>query len=223
MAIIELRRSAPLAGGASRLVYAHPADRELLIKVMRPEVLARHRSNLAWNHRFKRTRVLSVFIREIREQLILGGKGEDTERFLQKVVGFCDTDFGVGMVVKAVRAADATLAPSLKRMLEEGRFDNAARLDLDRFRAELLASDVVVGGLKPGNLLYGRVGVGERRFVLIDGYGEGALVPLRGAWRLLNRRAKQRELERLYRSVLQARGERKSPAGRVGGHAPRAS
>src|SRR5688500_11418267 len=85
--IIELQQAIPLARGASRLGYAHPGGPELLIKVMRPEVLARHRSNLAWKHRFKRARVLSVFIREIKEQLILDGKGEDSERFLQKVVG----------------------------------------------------------------------------------------------------------------------------------------
>ncbi len=216
MPIIELQQTIPLARGASRLVYAHPGGPELLIKVMRPEVLARHRSNLAWKHRFKRARVLSVFIREIKEQLILDGKGEDSERFLQKVVGFCDTDLGVGMVVKAIRAADGTLAPSLKGLLEQGRVDSAVRRDLDRFCAALMASDVVFGKLKPGNLLYGTGEDGERRFVLIDGYGEGSLIPLKGAYRFLNRRSKQRELDRLRRSLPGARGESASAGSQTG-------
>jgi hypothetical protein len=200
---LEGRR--PVATGASRLVHQHPRDPELLVKTMRPDFLAGRRVNLRWYHRFKRARIFSIFVREISEQLVLIGKGEEPRAFLQRIVGFEDTDLGLGMVVEALRAPDGKLAPSLQWVVTRNEFDEAARRDLERFFAAILESHVVVGALNPRNILYAADPAGGRSFVLIDGFGEGALIPLMGMFPAWSRRAKQRHVRQL-RAWLMGQG-----------------
>jgi hypothetical protein len=174
---------------------------------MRPDFLARRRVNTRWAHRYKRARILSIFVREISEQLILIGKGENPRLFLERIVGFCDTDLGLGMVVETLRGSDGSLAPSLTAILNDRAFDAAAERDLDCFLAAVLASNITLGGLNPGNILYAVHPEGGQRFVLIDGFGEGALVPLRGMFRVLNRRSKRAQIQRLQQWVARRRSQ----------------
>jgi hypothetical protein len=201
----RLRESMPLAKGATRVVFVHPADPDLLIKVMRPEFQARRQRKANGFNRFKRARMTKTFVAEMREQLILLGKGEDPDRFLQRVVGFCDTDLGLGMVVERVRGPDGGPAPSLKAIVRRGAFDGKVRDDLERFLETILASDITLDELNIRNLLYGADGDGSRRFVLVDGFGEERLIPFKGAIGFLNRRSKRRHIRRLRKQIEQAR------------------
>jgi hypothetical protein len=179
----------PVATGSTRIVYAHPDDPDLLIKVMHPKVLGRHRSGPLWR-RFRRGRVCKIFLREIREQLILFAHGESPGEFLQMIRGFVDTDAGYGMVVEALRDRDGGYAHTIKQLVAEGRFDSDARAHLDEFVDALLRSRIVIQGIQPGNVLYAYDAPDKPRFVLADGYGERALLPVAGWSDRLNRRSK---------------------------------
>jgi hypothetical protein len=179
----------PVATGSTRIIYAHPDDPDLLIKIMHPKVLGRHRSGPPWR-RFRRGRVCKTFLREIREQLILFAHGESPGKFLQMIRGFVDTDAGYGMVVEALRDRDGGCAHTIKQLVAEGRFDSEARVHLDEFVDALLRSRIVIQGIHPGNLLYAYDVSGNPRFVLADGYGERALLPVTGWSDRLNRRSK---------------------------------
>jgi hypothetical protein len=194
---LAVRDQEPIAVGTSRLVYQHPSDPDLLVKVMRPDFLARRNSRTRWYHRLKPTRMLSIFIRELREWLVLYSKGEKTGHSLEQVVGIYETDLGIGMLVRAVRDPAGRIAPRLDELLEAGQFDEDAARDLDAFCAAVAESAVTLGALKPGNIVYGVDGAGQRQFILIDGFGEGALIPLRGAFPILNRLAKRQHVRRL--------------------------
>jgi len=75
MHLIRLRDGSPLAKGASRLVYAHPTDPDLLVKVMRSEFLAKRRTTFPWHKRLRPGYMLSIFAREIRELIVRQRRG----------------------------------------------------------------------------------------------------------------------------------------------------
>jgi hypothetical protein len=201
MQLIRLKHCRRLAKGTSRLVYAHPTDQDLLVKVMRSDFLVKRRKSLAWYKRLRPGFMLSIFAREIREQIVLLARGEDTEKFLERVVGFCDTDLGIGLIVKAVRDGNGVLAPQLAELIKRGGFDAEAQRDFESFCATLLASRVTVGGIRMRNIVYGFCPDGERRFIMIDGFGESGLVPWRSVFPHLNRLAKRRHVRSLQAEV----------------------
>ncbi len=197
----KLKDRKPLARGVSRLVFAHPMNRELLIKVMRADFLEHRRASATFYNRLSPTWTFNLFAREVREQLILIGKGEDCDRFLARSYGFCDTDLGLGMFVRAMRGADGRLAPKLPRLIADGAFGDRMRGDLEVFCGQLDASAITLGALAPHNIVYAADPAGARHFVLIDGYGEGAILPLRGMFPHLNRIHKRRLLRRFWTDI----------------------
>lgn len=201
MEFFALTQATPLGEGSTRIVYRHPSDPALLIKVMHPHVLERHRSAQAWHQRLSRERPAKVFLREVREQLILGARGEEVGRFLQRVVGFCDTDLGMGMIVEAILGPDGRFAPSLKAIVEEGRFDAAAERDLSRFCTAIRESAIVVNGLNAPNILYAADAAGGRRFVLIDGHGDRAFIPVKSMFPFVNAAVKRAQIRALYGQI----------------------
>jgi hypothetical protein len=209
---IALRHLTPISSGNNRLIYVHPFEPDYLIKVMRPEVLEARRKPRHFYQRFKRERILGSFVREIREQLILAGHGEDSKRFLQQIVGFCDTDLGIGMVVRAIRGPNGKLAVSLDKLIAEGGFDDEAQRKLDAFCDALVNSRIAISGLFLRNLLYGTDEAGGGRFILVDGFGEGALMRVNGAFPPLNRRSKEKLIGRLRTQVARALRRRPRPS-----------
>ncbi len=201
MEFFELKQAVPLAQGSTRIVYPHPSDPALLIKVMHPHVLARHRSTRAWYKRLRRDRVAKVFVREIREQLILAARGEDIGRFLQRVTGFCETDLGMGMIVEAIRGPDGKPAPSLKALVQEGRFGAAEERALEIFCTAVRESDIVVSALNALNILYAADARGDRRFILIDGHGDRAFIPVKNMFPFLNASVKKTQIGDLHRQI----------------------
>ncbi len=199
---LALRGGTPLAQGASRLVYAHPADPSLLVKVMRAEFLDERKRARNWLDRRKPTRMVSIFAKEMREQLVLLSRGEEIERFMARVYGFCDTDMGLGMVVKAATGAGGELAPSLMRIIRQRRYNAAIESDFERFVQLVLDSAVTLADANLENIVHEAADGG--RFVLIDGYGEGALFPVKGFFPGYNRRHKERLLRELRHSVARA-------------------
>ena len=176
-------------------------DPAAVIKVMRPEVLARHRSGGAWYKRYRRDRPFKIFLREVREHLALRAAEGPSIPFLATIIGFVETDLGLGLVTEAVRGRDGDYARSLRRLIEEGAFDQDAARALDAFAAAILVSDVIVSDLNPDNLLYAYDAASGGRFVLADGFGERAIVPVKGAVPRLKRRRKLRQIRGLAAEI----------------------
>jgi hypothetical protein len=189
--MLRLAHLTPIASGSTRLVYRHPDAADVLIKVMRPEVLERHKSG-PFLKQMIRGRPVKLFLREIRELLLLMALGE-SPWFLQAVTGIAETDIGPGLIVEALRGRDGKLAPSLVDVIGRREFDASARQDLDRFVRALSESGVVLCAVSPTNVLYASDDVRGSRFVLIDGFGDRSYLPLKGL-RWVRQRAKARQL-----------------------------
>jgi len=207
--MFRLKDAEIIAAGHTRDVYRHPDDASLLIKVIRPSAIeARYGRGAPW-YKFKRRRYrhLIAYLREVREQIAVHAAGGQHPPFLQKIVGFAETDMGMGLVVEAVRAADGSFAPTVAELARQGRLDPARLAALDRFLDEMVNSPVIVADLNPFNVVYGcgagRSGEAEH-FVLIDGIGHKNVIPLERMSARINRWSKARKAVR-FREMVAAR------------------
>ena len=203
---LALKDLKPIAVGKQRAVFVHPFDRDLIVKVPTASYVSRRAGIRGkwykkWHKKFLRSRHFLVFLRELREHLALRAAMPQLPRYVQAIVGFAETDLGMGLVSRAVRSRDGELAPTLKRMLQQGAFDEAARRHLGEFFDWLLESPVIVGDLNVGNLVYGYDPGHGHYFAVIDGLGEKNLLPLNSLSSRLNRRSKLRRIRRLERTV----------------------
>lgn len=192
----------PIAAGKFRLVYEHPDDRGLLIKVIRPEMIdQRWGGGTPWYKRKRRMGQYALFMREINEFLATCAAEGKVPSFAQRITGLIETDLGLGLIVEAARDREGNLAPPMKELLAEGRFDDEARAALEHFTAELLRSNIVVADMHSGNLVYAHNEAEGNHFLLIDGIGATTLIPVKVWSRRANLASKRKKIAKLMRSV----------------------
>lgn len=210
--VLSLKDRQPIAKGGLRLVYEHPDDPSLLVKVMRPEAVAnRYGKGQPWYKRRRRFRQYVLFAREALEFLATWASHGRTLSIAQRVAGFVETDMGLGLVTDAVRGPDGALAPTLATLVDRRIFDSEAEEALEEFLSELLTCDLVIADLHERNLVYAAGENGKRRFVLIDGIGASTILPLKAFIPSLNRRNKEAKIRRL-RERIGGRKERAASA-----------
>lgn len=203
MTPIRLSSAVPIASGSIRDVYRHPADPQLLIKVVRQSTIEeKFGSGRPWYKVAKRRyRHLISYLREIREHIAHHALGDAHPAFLQNVVGLTQTDIGLGLVVEAAVDDAGRLAPTLTSLVKSGRFDRAARAKLEHFFDDLLASSVIIGDAHPSNIVYAHSSEHGDHFVLIDGVGFKTLIPLERLSKVANRWSKRQIVKKIRASV----------------------
>jgi hypothetical protein len=213
--ILQLKDTPPLAKGHSRLVFQHPRQPDWLVKVIRPDVIEeRWGAGAAWYKRARRYGRFISYVREVQEYVVgCAATGAGPSCF-QKVIGFADTDLGLGLVTEAVRTPDGSLAPSIVNLITSGRFGAAERRSLDVFFEQLLASPIAVSDMNLGALVYTGDATIQGRFVLIDGLGDATLLPIKRLSSYFNRRSKLGKCRHLE-SRIAMRLERARAAGVV--------
>ncbi len=199
---IKLKDTQPLAQGRMRYIYAYPGDPGLIIKVIRPDVIdQRWGSGQPWYKASRRFRQYISYMREIAEYVATHARYGRNLPFAQQVVGFAETDLGLGLVLKAVLGKDGSLAPSVTTMIANGTFDDDAERALQQFIHDLLESDLIVADLHGGNIVYAYNEQRGHHFVMIDGLGQSSILPFKSLFRTFNRRSKLRHIARLRRRM----------------------
>jgi len=221
--MFRLKDAEIVAAGHTRDVYRHPDDASLLIKVIRPSVIEeRFKSGAPWyKRRNRRYQHLIAYLREVREQIAVHAAGGEHPCFLQKIVGFAETDMGMGFIVEAVRGRDGNYAPTVAELARDGRIDRELTSRLDEFFDSIVNSPVIVADLNPHNVVYGHTPEYGDRFVLIDGIGHKTVVPFERLSARVNRWSKARKVRR-FREMVAARtaaGAAFHQAQRTAGHA----
>lgn len=182
MAGIILQDAYLVMSGGRCLVYRHPDDDHLLIKVVKPKYRARNSIKVRLIRQVRslnRYRLSKCYIRELIESMQLRCNDHySTPTFLQQVVGLVDTNLGFGLVVKAELGSDGEYAKTLKTLIQTNHFDASIQKKLDEFYDVLAACDVVVSDCAPQNVVYAYNDVVGDHFVLIDGIGEKTLIPI---------------------------------------------
>jgi hypothetical protein len=173
-----------------------------LVKVMRPEVASgRYGEHGTWFRRNRRHGHYILFMREIREYVTACAGHGGSAPFVHKITGLVDTDLGLGLVMEAARDAEGNLAPTAAKMIFKGLYDDKAAAALEEFLTAILESNVVFADLHERNIVYARGQDGRDRFVMIDGLGSSTFLPFKTWSRTINRRSKQKRIERLRKRI----------------------
>lgn len=205
---LDLVSEPPIAEGALQRVFAWPGRPDLLIKVVHAGFADEAWTGLSgWFKRRRRLGVLTNAGRTIAEHLALRNAGPFPRRHVQEVVGLVETSEGLGLVVRALHAADGTYAPTLRSLIARKQFTPDVAALLDEFADWLVASPVIVGDLHLANLVLAEDAEFGRRVVMIDGMGEKNLVPLNSWFPALNRANSRARLVRLRRQVARRLAE----------------
>ena len=198
-AMIELRTRTPIAIGQLRQIFEHPADPDLLIKVVRPEAIAaRWGGARRWYKRIPRALHYTGYVRELKEYIAIQARSPQNNPPIARMVGIVHTDMGLGLVSEKVRDGNGLPGPTLAKLYEQHRgYARWMEDALTVFLRDLQASNVIVGDLHAWNLVYGSDSRGGPRLVLVDGFGEKNIVPRNSSSRFLN----QYNNRRLYRRM----------------------
>ena len=200
--VLELKNEKPLAQGSFRWVFQHPEDPDLLVKVIHDAAMKkRFGKKTRWYKRPRRYGKYLCFIREIQEFITVHAQTDSAAPFLQRIVGFAQTDLGLGIVVQAIRDTDGNLAPTLRRLINTGLYDSTVKTALDNFLKLLLDSDVIINDLSPGNIVYTQNKNEAPSFVMIDGLGNNSFIPFKTMSKTINRKSKLKRFDAFYAKI----------------------
>jgi len=150
-----------VAEGAARQCFRHPSANDCCVKVLHPEM--------------RSSRVL----RELRYYSGLQRRDVDFTH-LTRCLGLIDTNLGEGVMFDLVRDDDGRVSKSLDYYLAQNdrRINDWVVDEIERLRQDLYEQWIVFYDLNPNNILVQRVSYKEYRLVVIDGVGDGHIIPL---------------------------------------------
>jgi hypothetical protein len=205
---LDLSQLRPIAGGAERLVYQHPDDPCLLVKVIDFSDLADRLSTRPvrrWRKALQRDGAYRGHIAELAEyaaaQNIAAGRWKVP---MARILGLAQTNLGLGLLVEKITDGRGGLAPTVEQIVRERGLDDALARQLDYFFDALADHHIVVNDVSARNVVMGANADGEQGLYLIDGFGPKQAIPLFAYSKMLNRRRIQRKYREL-RAKLEAR------------------
>lgn len=183
--MLVLSDKVSFARGGRRVCYVHPEDPSRCIKVLRDD-----------GDRFTktgRTIVPAIFRSEYdnnederRSLDRLARRLGDDYRHLPRCFGYAETDIGRGLVLDLLRDADGRISLSLRQAMQEGIGMEAIRSAYKEMANYFVSRGVVTRGILDHNLIAQQTPDGVR-LVLIDGFGDSTLVPLRSMFASMRR------------------------------------
>ncbi|MCK0166467.1 PhoP regulatory network YrbL family protein [Jannaschia sp. S6380] len=217
--VLDLSQATQVANGAVRDVFERPGHPDQLLKTLRLEKRAVYDSRPGLLAQFKRRFTLGpykYFLKEYRCYLRTAHLAEKFDRPIPiaEFGGVVRTERGLAQVVQKVGDEQGGLAPTLRMLLRVERFDPDLLRRLNAFVDDIHVLRVVAPDLNAGNIVLDPSGDAPR-FVLIDGYGEKSVLPLRAWFPALNARQLDRNFARIGRSrhlIWNAAARRFDPA-----------
>jgi hypothetical protein len=167
-----LEPDAAIARGSERLVFDLADEPALLLKRLRPCALRRDRRGRPWD---------PVHLREMRAWRRAARFAARTGRPppVAEIIASRPVDGGFVQLVRKVADADGRMGPTLAELAASGLLDERHLALLDGLAADLAAAGIVVYDAGPANIVLETAGDGRARFVLVDGFGDRAAIPLR--------------------------------------------
>ncbi|MFP4251774.1 MAG: YrbL family protein [Guyparkeria sp.] len=197
---LELAALDPVGQGAQKLVFRHPDDPRVLAKVVNPRFIERRDERDRFYQKRRRIGHHRAFAREMIEHLVVRALHPGRLApcpHMQNILGVVDTDLGAALLVEAVLDENGDLAPTLCDLVETGRFGPRERDALEEFFDWALDSNVLINDLSADNLAWHHDG----HFVMIDGLGDRAGIPIRAVSPWLNRLYKRKKIRQLREAI----------------------
>ena len=181
----------------SKYIFHHPHDDRLLIKVMRVDAKRKSWGMKRFYKSMRRSGAHTDLLRQVTEYFVVSVNSPVLPRCLSRIFGLIETDMGPGLLVEKITSADGTPATQMKELLKQGPLSDALKDKVHQFMDDLSRHEVVLNDLGLRNMVLATEPSGESRFVLIDGFGERALIPLCSMSRRFNRFNTRRKFRKL--------------------------
>ncbi len=195
---ISLSKENSVAKGGEKIIYFHPKDNNKLIKVINPDYIKFMKDNRSLTYRLRRLTHYWFFSNMIIEHIASREENIEKKHYLQQIIGFEDTDMGLGVVVEAIKNKDGSLGHTLGDIIKDKRFNDVHQKALDDFISWMQVTHIIIRDLWLDNLVWHEQG---QYFVLVDGIGGRYLPTLRSYWRQYNLRGNRKRGEKLRQRV----------------------
>ncbi|MEX0589872.1 MAG: YrbL family protein [Xanthobacteraceae bacterium] len=197
---LRLAGQAPLVTGSWKLVFQHPHDEGLLVKVVNREGNV-SRSRKTWYKARPREGNLLPFSRELLEFVVAEANSNGRPSPIPRIVGLVETDLGLGLVVEKIRGRTGELATTLIDRLPQ----TGLTLKIEQMLAALIADinqrRIVLTEFRPRNIVIVDAGKKRSRLMLVDGFGDSSLIGLHSLSKFANTRRNLRKYRKTLRRL----------------------
>ena len=185
----SLRQAETVARGSERAVFEWEDEPTILLKLTHDHAVLRDP--------FGRTRD-PIHSREVRAWRAALQYSARTGRPppVAEILVLRSIDGSIVQLVRKVADAEGRMGPMLDRLIASDAFGDAELDLLNALAADLAAAGIVVYDARPANIVLEKRRDGPARFVLVDGFGDRAAIPLRALLPPLARRRLARALRR---------------------------
>ena len=190
---LDLSDHPPAAQGNERLVFQHPSDPCILIKVVNRQkrVASQDAHRIKrWYRRFHREGSYRVFIGELSEYIcsVAPAHLQPARSPIAQVLGVAQTSLGLGLLVEKIVDDQGNMAPTLAQVLAQQGWSDLWEVRLTKLFAQLAEQHIIFNDVGPKNIVYGRNAAGVLGLYLVDGFGSKQAIPIYAWSKQLNRR-----------------------------------
>jgi hypothetical protein len=210
---LDLTNLRPIAAGNDRLVYQHPHEASLLVKVVDRnewDVYMRSKALRRWRKRFQREGAYRNHIAELAEYAAAQNAAAGRWKVpMARVLGMVQTSHGLGLLVEKITDGQDGLAPTVEQIVRDKGLDESLARELDYFFDALADHHIILNDVSARNVVVGANADGEKGLYLIDGFGSKQAIPVFAWSKALNRR----RIQRKYQAMLTKLRARSRAAG----------
>lgn len=176
-----------LAYGHVRQIWDRPGHPDQILKTIQPYKVEKFASRPAWRQAIDDIRYgpYRTFRIEYRYYARTAFKCSKVGRAnpIAEMGGLIVTDLGLAQVCEKITDASGGLAKTLQTLIRERSLTETQVGWLNEFAESLFVLNVSVPDLHVNNIVFDEV---KSRFVVVDGYGDKAKIPLRAFFKRLN-------------------------------------
>ncbi|WP_296417198.1 YrbL family protein [Pseudooctadecabacter sp.] len=202
--VIRLTGLVPVARGYERVVYVDPTDPDRVIKVLVPDADqgkgGRMRRAFARTFAGYRTYLIRKEYLEYLRLALCDPSGQ-AHLPITHMFGFVQTDIGLGCSSQFVRDPSGAPAPTWASLCKGNDIAHDHRAAMTDFARRMLDMNVRASDLRARNIVLGHRGLqgepGPLEAVLVDGFGDTHVIPIRSWSRWANTQALHRRFVRL--------------------------
>jgi hypothetical protein len=208
--LIALKDQSPVAEGGTQVVYQHPRDAGLLIKVRKLEMLQKaYDRKIGGMLGYRRQHGLHTnWMRELEHYFSVHLRLGYHPQFLQRYYGVSDTDLGLGLVVGKITDRSGGLAPILGDVAAQTGVTPQLRQEVSDLLRQLNDLRISTTDISVRNIVCGWSEAAGDHLVLIEGIGVNTFIPLARFSDYFNIRSNNRHFAKTLRSLDKIERER---------------
>ena len=199
--MISLEEVKPFAEGGNRVCYIHPDNKSLCLKISKPEVVKKMRSNAPWYKKLRSERSFDDNYREegAYQQRAIKENPQKIWRHLAKWYEFVETSKGLASCTELITNNDKVALNLEEYLFSKGRTSEIDKA-LKEFEIFLKETKLLTKNIIPHNLAV-KENDSKLTLKIIDGLGCMSFIPLPEISNTFAERYIKRRIELMYSRI----------------------